>query len=256
MLRIAALVALVLLAAVAPVAPAADPESGTVSRSSPKVTWTGQVTSFQSWQLYNQGQHRCLQPSCDTFTLEVAEAGGNLALTVASQDSPSYVEVVKPDGSSQLFGSAETVKGTIKNAPSGSYTIHVAQNESTQATHQGTAELSFPSATPPAPAAPGGEPPPQAEPPATTLKVLTSKARRGRKLSIALQTSAPLSDVRATLLRGSRTVAAGRLGSLRDRGKIAVKAARALKRGRYVLRVTAKDEHGRDVGASRRISLR
>ena len=157
MRRLLALLTLLALAATPAIA--SDPESGDVSKASPKVTWEGAVTSFQSWQLYNQGQGQCLSPSCDTFTLEVADGPAPLKITVESGDSTIIVEVVKPDGSKEQFGGEQKATGTIKNAANGTYTINVAQNESTTATHKGTALLVFPpppsSSPAPAPAAGG-----------------------------------------------------------------------------------------------------
>src|SRR5688572_22546343 len=67
-----------------PVALAADPSSGKVSRSAPKTAWKGQITGFAAWQTYNQGAGQCVSPSCETFTLEVADGGGDLNIAVTS----------------------------------------------------------------------------------------------------------------------------------------------------------------------------
>lgn len=164
-------------------APAAEPESGTVSREAPKTSWTGAVTSFQSWQTYNAGQGRCLPLSCDSFELEVVDGGLPLRVTVESGDSAIFVEVVPPSGDPQTFTGETKATGTIKNAPAGAYTINVAQNESTQATHKGAAELVLPppapAVAPPAPAAPA--PASQAPAPKPAAKDDAAKKRKAKR---------------------------------------------------------------------------
>ena len=246
------------LLALAATATASDPESGKVSRSAPKTSWTGQVSSFQSWQLYNQGQYQCMPPSCDTFELEVADSPSVLTIVISSADSASYVEVVKPDGTSQLFGSAETVKAVIKSPANGTYTINTAQNEQTQATHQGSAELTFPAAPAPAPAAPAPTAAPApASQPATALRVLAKKVRTGRSMKVAVDTlNGGVTGLKAVLLKGSRKLATGSLARLEGRGTLKLKARKAPKPGRYNLKLTATDTQGRAVAVTEVVTLR
>ena len=249
------LTALVLLALVAP-ASATDPSSGKVSKASPKVTWTGAVTGFLAWQLYNQGQGMCNDPSCDTFTLEVADGPANLVLRVKSGDSNIYLEVVRPDGKSELFGGAsQDVKATIKNAPNGTYTLNIAQNEQTQGAHEGTAELVFP-----APAAtPAASPAPPAAAPAPvqmTVKGGRVSARRARKVVASVTTTGPVTGLKAVLRRRSRTVATGTLARLEGTGKITLKVRGRLKPGTHVLRLSATDSAGRAVSATAKLRVR
>jgi hypothetical protein len=232
------LLVLCLLALPASPALAAEPESGTVSRSQPKVTWTGAITSFQSWQLYNQGINECLPLSCDTFTLELADGPAPLRISVESDDSAIMVEVVQPNGESVVFSGETKAQGTLKDAANGSYTINVAQNEQTQAEHTGTAELLFPQPEPPAPPAAGAPP---AAAPAPTITIGRT-VRRGR---LTVGTSAPLTDVVVTLAKGRRVVARARVARLE--GERAVRLRGRLKRGRYLARVTGRDAEGRTV---------
>lgn len=252
MRRLSALLALLLLATTP--ALAADPESGKVSRANPKVTWTGSVTSFQSWQLYNQGQYECLPPSCDTFTLEVTDGPAPLRITVESGDSTMFVEVVKPDGESELFSGEAKAAGTIKNAANGTYTINVAQNEQTQATHTGTAELQFPAAPAPAVAAtpaPGSGSGGPAGAPAAPVKLSLKAARpKKRRLPVTIKASAPVTRIVATLRRGRKVVAKGSLARLNGRAVLRLKLKGRPKRGRHTLRVTAVDASGRTVAKS------
>ena len=246
------LTALFALALVVP-AGATDPSSGKVSRSSPKVTWTGAVTGFAAWQLYNQGMGMCEDPSCDTFTLEVADGPANLALRVKSADSNIFLEVVRPDGKTELFGGASMdVKATIKNAPNGTYTLNIAQNEQTQGAHEGTAELLLPSAAPPPAPAPTVTAPAPAQ---LTVKGGKVSARRARKVAATVSTSAPVTALKAVLKRGSKTVATGSLARLEGTGKVTLKVKGRLKPGTHVLKVTATDSAGRAVAASTKLRV-
>lgn len=246
-----------LAAALAVPALASEPESGKVSKSSPKVTWKGEIASFQSWQLYNQGQGRCLEPSCDTFSLEVADGPAPLKITVTSSDSTIIVEVVKPDGSKEQFGAEQKAQATIKNAPNGTYTINVAQNEQTTATHEGTAELLFPTA--PAPAAPAATPAagsPTAPVPTLSLAVGKVFAKRLKKgIPVRVKASAPVSRVAATLARGRKVVARGSVARIDSAGVVKLKVSGRPKPGTYTLTVTAVDGQGRAVRKTARVKI-
>ena len=248
MRRISSLLALLLLATTPAVA--SEPGSGKVSRATPSVSWTGAVTSFQSWQLYSQGQGQCLAPSCDTFELEVADGPAPLKITVESGDSTMWVEVVKPDGSSELFDGATKAGGTIKNAANGTYTINVAQNEQTQATHKGTAELLFPKDAAPVAAtpAPAAAPAPAATAPVTLA--LKAAKPKGKSLRVTIKASAPVTRVAATLRRGKKTVGKGSLTRVDGTSVLKIKLRGKPKRGRYTLKVTAVDGAGKPVTKS------
>ena len=249
------LTAMFLLALVVP-AGATDPSSGKVSKASPKVAWTGAVTGFAAWQLYNQGQGMCADPSCDTFTLEVADGPANLALRVKSGDSNIFLEVVKPDGSKELFGGTTMdVKATLKNAANGTYTLNIAQNEQTQGAHEGTAELLFPTAPAPAPAAAPAPPVAAPAPAKLTVKGGRVSARRARKVVATVSTTAPVTGVKALLVRGRRTVATGTLARLEGSGRITLKVKGRLRPGTHVLKVSATDAAGRAVSASAKLRV-
>ena len=251
------LAVLTLLAVCAMPAVAAEPESGKVSRATPKVTWEGAITSFQSWQTYNQGQGQCLKPSCDTFTLEVADGPAPLKITVESGDSTMFVEVVKPDGEKELYSGETKATGTIKNAANGTYTINVAQNEQTTAVHKGTAELIFPSpAAPAAPTPPPASPTPPApsDAPPATLSVKAGKLK-GKSLPVAIKASAPVSNVSAKLLRGRKVVGKGSLSVVKGSAVLKLKLKAKPRRGRYTLKVTARDEQGRPVSKTGTVKI-
>lgn len=246
------LISLLLLAALAVPATATTPSSGKVSKDTPKVTWTGQVTGFASWQGYNQGQSACNNPSCDTFALEVADGPANLTLRVKSDDSTIFLEVIKPDGSSELFGGAsQDVKATLKNAANGAYTLNIAQNESTQGGHEGTAELALASAAPGPSGAPSPAPTPTPAPdqakPSVSIKVGKVSARKARKISVRLATSSPLKAVQLSLLRGRKTVARAALSELAGSKSLTLRVKGRLKKGTHKLRLLARDSAGRRV---------
>lgn len=251
MRRLSVLLTLLVLAATPAVA--SDPESGEVSRATPKVTWSGAITSFQSWQTYSQGQGQCLPPSCDTFTLTVKDGPAPLNITVESADSTIIVEVVKPDGSKEQFEGATKAVGKIKSAANGEYTINVAQNEQTQATHKGTAELVFPATTSPtAPPAPAPAQPAAA--PDTTISLGAKKLKK-KVLPVSISASAPVTRVAATLKRGSKTVAKGSLARVESNGVIKLKFKARPKRGRHTLKVTAVDGQGRSVSGTLTVKI-
>lgn len=248
------LLSVLLLAFFAVPAQATDPSSGKVSKASPKVTWTGSATGFAAWQLYNQQNGTCSDPSCDTFTLEVADGPANLALRVKSADSNMYLEVVKPDGSKELFGGASMdVKATIKNAPNGVYTLNIAHNEQTQGAHEGTAELVLPAAAPPP--APSAAPLSAPQPPIVKVRVGKVSARRAKKVTANLTTTSPVTSLKAVLLRGTKKVATGSLARLESSGRIVLKVKGRLKPGSHVLRVTGTDTAGREVSAAAKVRV-
>jgi hypothetical protein len=255
MRRLFALLALIAVAATP--ALASDPSSGKVSKASPKVTWSGTVTSFQSWQLYNQGNGQCIKPSCDTFTLEVADGPAPLKLTVESTDSTMIVEVVAPDGTKTQFGGEGKTTSTIKNAANGTYTINVAQNESTTGTHKGTAELVFPAPQSGPLPAPSATPAPETRGPLPDAPTLSLKPARLKKnkLPVKVTASAPVSSVQAVVLRGKKVVARASATRIERTAVLTFKFKGKPKRGRYTLRVQGVDEYGRTVAKTASVKI-
>jgi hypothetical protein len=254
MRRLLALMLLMVLAT-AP-ALASDPASGEVSKATPKVTWEGAVTSFQSWQTYNAGHGQCIEPSCDTFTLDVKDAAPLLTVTVESGDSTMFVEVVKPDGTKELFSGETKAIAKLKNPATGSYTINVAQNEQTQAVHKGTAELTFPSTAPPAPTTPPSSttPPPAADTPPPTLSVKAGRLK-GKSLPVTIRSSATVANVKATLLRGRKVIGRGSLEKINGSAQMKLRLKGRPKRGKHTLKVTAMDEQGRSVSKTLTVKI-
>ena len=260
--------ATVLAAAVAApsAASAATPETGSVSFAAPNFKWNGSTTNGGATtisSIQNGGTYACVAPSCDTFTLTVADAGGDLKITVNNGSNGFLmVEVVKPDGSTIYNGGAEgepkTVVG-IKNAPKGDYEIHVASNSILFETlHNGLAELTKPVAVSEEPAPPqtGDQPAPQpapAEAPAANVslkagKLSARKIARAKRLGLTIAADKPVSDVVVSLFKGKKRLATGKLASLSGSKAMSLKVARKLKAGSYVLTASAKDG-SRVVGA-------
>src|SRR4051794_29354430 len=226
--RFAASLAVLALGALAPGAHGATPVSGTLSQASPSLTWTGKLTSFDSWALLNRGDDTCLPLSCDTFPLTVADAPATLNLSVNSDDSDAYVEVAEPDGSTLLFGSAAAVTGTIDGIAAGDYVIHVAQAPSLLGTYSGVAELLFGVAPPSAPAAvapPGLSSARTA--PAGAIAVTTGTAASGRTIPVGLRSNGTLSSVTAALVRGHSVLARAALRQLGGTATITLHPRRA-----------------------------
>lgn len=268
------LVALLLITAAlaTTAAQAADPESGTVSAASPTVSWKGQVISAgitnNAWA--QDPSAPCEAPACDTFALEVADSA-NLVLKLkgfkentAGGDPGCGIRVTAPSGEqtyhSGTCGPSTEMRVTIKNAPKGSYTIDVADSHvvSQPEDYEASATLAVP---PPAVApAPAPTVPPASEPaPSLTVKVPALSAKRlkrARRFTATLTSSAPLTAVRATLTRGKKRVAGGRLASLDGTGKLAIKVKKGLKKGTYRLRVGGRDAQGREVVDAVKVKVR
>ena len=122
-----------------------------------------------------------------------------------------------------------------------------------------------PSGPPPVSSPPAGQAPgssaPSSNAPRPTLSVTTRAAsaraaNRGRALRVGVTSNVPLSLVKGVLrdARG-RTVATGGLRRLEDRGTLRLRVRRALRKGRYTLRVTGQDAHGATATTTARIGL-
>ena len=254
LLTVGASVALV-VAAVPAVA--SDPESGTVSASSPSVTWSGNATGYgvvpTNILITTAGQDPACPPqACDTFDLTVADSA-DLTVTAAQRAADNFTElhVVMPDGTVQYVQSAEAKPATIKvkKAPKGEYTIEVLTNEAAfqAGEYDASATLNVPKPAAPAPTTttPPASPTPApaaAEPAASltlkTRKASAKKSRKGLKLSVAA--TKPVKDLVAQLTKGSKVLGKGKLAQLASTGTVKVKT-KTLKPGTYVVALSAKD---------------
>jgi len=86
--------------------------------------------------------------------------------------------------------------------------------------------------------------------------VRRSRASR-RRIAVRVRSSGPIRRVRASLVQRGRTVATGtRSRRFRRSGLVTLRLRRAVRTGRAILRVTARDGSGRLVTSSRRVRLR
>jgi hypothetical protein len=253
-----------LLAGVAAVpALAADPGSGTVSMSTPKVTWTGQSVNGGATTIpavANGGAEACVAPSCDTFALTVADSADLTVIADAPETGGfTMVQVVLPDGTKVYNSGAEdetTTKVKVKKAPKGDYEVQIAANALPPTDYSASAELTVPPPpAAPAPTAPAPTPttaPPPAAAPEPgarlTLKTRTVSAKRSRTApKLVLTTDREVTNVRAQLKKGSKTLGKASLAKLTSKGTLKFKLRRKLKPGKYVVAVAATDG-GRTVG--------
>jgi methionine-rich copper-binding protein CopC len=241
---------------------AADPSSGTVSAATPTASWSGDVIgpvwTFAS--IVQPDDTFCAPPSCDTYTLTVADGPADLTVAATSEDSSiTTLYVKKPDGSGVFADGIDpeaspnpTTTVKVKKAVNGTYTVNVGVDTATTGSYGGLASLAVPGAAP-APANPVTPPsvtPPASSPaPAPASASLTTKApklsarklKKGKKVAFTVSTTKPVTDLVAQLRKGSTVVGTGKLASLGGSGKVSVKLAKKLKKGTYTLALTAKD---------------
>jgi hypothetical protein len=268
----------------ASVAQAADPGEGKVSAASPTVAWKGQVINSgvtqTAWQ--SDPAAACEAPSCDTFTLEVADSG-NLLLKLkgfaenrAGGDPTCSFRVIGPDGKPAYHegpcGPKTELKYTIKNAAKGKYTIDVADSHVVSAPENYEASATLTGAAPPAggpaptpvatpaptaapPAPPASEPAPAGKLSAKVSKLSAKKLKKAKKFTVTLTSSTPLTAVNGILVNKKKQVGAGRVASLGSGGKLVVKLKKALKKGTYSLAVGGRDAQGRNVNTVVKVKI-
>jgi methionine-rich copper-binding protein CopC len=271
MRRLLAVLAVLILPA--SVALATEPSSGEVSKANPKFQWTGSTTSsYPNFVAMGQDPDGtpCQSPACDTFALKVADGGIDLIFKAHMDKDGSTgpantgLRITKPDGTKQYTtgpsGAASELKVTLKKAPAGDYVVDLVNNFVGQPqTFTASAELAVPAA--PAPAAPAPAAPPAAQAPAAapetklTVKPARIKAK-AKKLSVAVTASAPITGVTATLAKGGKKVATGKAARVEGSAKIAVKLAKKLKPGKYLMTVTGTDAQGRAVTGQAAVTVR
>jgi hypothetical protein len=249
--------ALAVLAVSSPAAVAADPESGSLSKSSPSVSWTGVsdigfLTTY-SWIVTDvvgeDAPVLCQAPSCDTFSLNVAEAGADLVVAVTAGQEITGVVIEHPDGSRTYDEGIEpepTTTVRLRRAKAGDYTVRVAVTGIDAEPYKAVAGLEFPAVPKPAVTAPAATAPAPAAAPApvaaapgvavAATKVSARKAKR--RLSVALSSTGPVANVRVVLRKGSKVVATGTLLELDGKGRLTLKLKKALKAGSYSIAVS------------------
>jgi hypothetical protein len=268
---------------IASMAAAATPDKGTVSKSSPKVEWGGDLTSsgvfYNAWA--QDPSTECSPPACDIFTLTVAEGGHNLTLTenndsenTAGGDPGCGLNIQFPDGSYQYTqapcGAKTTLTVKLKNVKPGDYVIRTASSHVCCGTEGYTASafipeaLNAPAPAPPAPSGGGGattSPAPAAAAPQLTVKPTKASARRmtkSHKYKVKVSSTAPLNAVTAKLRKGSKTRGTAKLKRLNGSATMVLKFAKKtkIKKGSYKVTVSGTDDQGRVVTTSVKVKVK
>ena len=126
----AALIAIALPSA----ARASDPANGEVSASHLVQEWTGQSYGYPGKVSPQLQTHQfCISPFCDSFSLDVKDAG-HLKVDLTAPTSAKYVDVLvtKPDGSTEFLqgNDTDTVQEVVyKDAAKGTYLFDIWPNE-------------------------------------------------------------------------------------------------------------------------------
>ena len=121
----------------------------------------------------------------------------------------------------------------------------------------------------PTPQSPEPQQPPAEQPPATHeepaapattvgvhVKRLSARSiKRSKRLRLEIAPSRPLQNVSVLLTRGKRTFAIGSAAATTARTKLTLKTRRAVRRGRYTIVVTARDDLGRAVRAASSVKV-
>ena len=259
---------------------AATPESGSVSKASPAVTWEGTAPGYGVFPtnllLTTLGEDPapCEPPYCDTFALTVADkADLNLQAAQSGADNFTELHVIKPDGEMIFAQSAdsEPVRVKVKAAEPGEYTIEVMTNETVASGGAYGASATLAVAAAPAPS--GGTPPSSDPPPppstvspppagqddgpkaAASLALVTKTVKAAKKLRLAVSSSGPVTDFKLVVKKGRKIVARGALARLAGKAHVTLKVKRRLKKGTYGVAMTAKDGN-RQVGLTTKLRVR
>src|SRR5689334_21225530 len=125
---LAAAVAALLLSV--PAAQAAEPATGEVSATHLAESWSGQAYGYPGKLApFLQTHEFCIAPGCDSFSLDVKDAG-HLKVALVAPGSAQYVDVLvtKPDGSTEfLQGSDPGIEQEViyKNSAKGTYLFDI-----------------------------------------------------------------------------------------------------------------------------------
>ena len=88
------------------------------------------------------------------------------------------------------------------------------------------------------------------------LRILTKRAKLGRRVRVSLRTNMPLRKLAAVLSRDRKAFGRAKLRKLTGTKKLTLKLPRRTRPGRYVLTVKGRTLDGRPVAAQRRVRLR
>lgn len=253
------------------IAQAADPANGTVSKATPKITWTGETIG--SYLVLNPMANApedtpCEAPACDTFALTVADGPVDLELSNEVDDDAATggIRVEQPDGTIVYAdgdsGTGKPFKLKIKGAKNGAYSVGMINNfiDGPKA-YKGGASALFPGAAPaPATPAPGATPAPSSGPAPAQSFTVTAKApkkikAKAKKLAVTVSVSTPVKSAVLTLAKGKKTVATAKSGAFSGTKKFSLKLKK-LKKGSYTLSVQATSNEGVTVVKTLKVSAK
>lgn len=109
----------------------------------------------------------------------------------------------------------------------------------------------------PAPAnAPGGGAPTQASDDPLPVTVRTRSARRGKRITLKVRASQPITKLAAQLKKGKKVFAKGARAKLNGSGRLKLKVTRKLRKGTYVLDLAGTDASGARRFTAARLKIR
>jgi hypothetical protein len=272
-LRLLAL-AIMAACAAASIAVAAEPSSGTIGKSAPKISWAGEFTNsgiyYNAWA--QDPTFACSAPACDAFALTVADAGVNVTVKVnndsqntAGGDPGCGLRIKFPDGSYQYTqspcGPKTTLSVKLKNVKAGEYELANVSSHVCCGTEGYTASAEIPELAAGAPAPAPGTPAPSPTPPASqqqqpspqlTVKPSRASAKKLTKThryTVTASTTARLTNVTARLLKGKKAIGTAKLARLEGTANLVLKLGRKtkVKKGSYTVTVSGADAQGRIV---------
>jgi hypothetical protein len=253
--------------AAASIALAATPSSGTISPSTPQVKWSGTLTSsgifYELWGV--DPTLSCAPPTCDPFTLKVAEGVHNISIKLNIQsenatggDPGAGIRIKKPDGSYQYTVGNAGVKTTmtvkLKEPKPGDYEINTVASHICCGDDPYTQRAEIPELVS---VEDGGT---LRVAPQLTIKASGTSARKlakSRKYRVTVTTSAPLTNVSAKLLKGKKTMASAKLAQLETTAQLVLKLAKKAKpkSGSYTVVVSGEGAGGTQTTAAVKIKF-
>ena len=237
--------------------------------------------TFVSWNLYWTGPddvNRFVRAVTDfsgvmSYEFGTVEDGGAVTVSRAGGIMPGaffegkdgIVQLDIPDNFDGKAGTVLTAPNTITytGAPGAAAAPTPTRGPLTQIdTSSGKTYTVGTCAAAPAPAP--SEPAPTTPPPsgaapadqALPVKVLTKKARRGKRVTVKLSSSEPLTKLSAQLVKGKKVIGKGALAKLSGRGALKLKLKGRPKKGAYRLDLAGTDSSGVRRFTSAKLSLR
>lgn len=258
---------------------AADPSSGTIGSSAPKVDWKGELQGsgiyYQAW--VDDPTIPCAgDPSlCDPFALTVADGPHPvtiklhiLSTNVDGSDPGAGIRIGNPDGSYQYTqGNASEQTPMVlrlKNVAAGEYEVNVVASHVCCGTDPYTASAEIAGAAPstgtttttPPSTPPSPQPAPAPQVTVKAGKASAKKLNKSKKFTLTVSTTAPLNNVTGKLLKGKKAVGSAKLAKLSGTAKLVLKLKGKLKKGTYTATVSGTDDQGRTTTAGVKVKVK